>query len=53
MERILCIAEQSLLSRESPVVLGASPVEMGWALRKERKYQRFTENVKVYLRGIF
>ena len=52
-ESCTSIAEHSLLSRESPVVFGAPTVEMGWALKKERKNQRFTENVKVYLRGIF
>ena len=52
-ESCTSIAEHSLLLRESPVVLGAPIVEMGWALKKERKKQCCTENVKVYLRGIF
>lgn len=52
-ESCLNIAEHATVSRDSKLTPGSPSSDMGWAIKKDRKNQRFTENVKTYLRAIF
>ncbi|XP_063436491.1 uncharacterized protein LOC134717922 [Mytilus trossulus] len=52
-ESCLNIAEHATVSRDSKLTPGSPSSDMGWAIKKDRKSHRFTENVKTYLRAIF
>ncbi|CAC5407905.1 unnamed protein product [Mytilus coruscus] len=52
-ESCLNIAEHATVSRDSQLTLGTPSSGIGWTIKKERKNQRFTENVKTYLRAMF
>ncbi|CAG2210475.1 unnamed protein product [Mytilus edulis] len=45
--------EHATVSRDTKLTPGTPSSDMGWAIKKERKNQRFTENLKTYLRAIF
>ncbi|XP_063418195.1 uncharacterized protein LOC134700982 [Mytilus trossulus] len=49
----LDIDTTSSKTKHSTLSAGTSELSLGWALKKDRKNHRFSEKVKVYLKGVF